>query len=66
MRTRFHVFEIEHGADVDASLEDLRQAGCWQIEVLGVDYACECMRVECELPEGVTHPDQLALKVACL
>ena len=66
MKTRFTVFEIEHGSDVDASVEDLRRVGCWQIEVISTDYACECMTVECQLPEGVTKPEQLTLEVACL
>lgn len=66
MKARFHVFEIEHDGDVQASLEDLRRAGCWQIEVLEIDLACECMRVRCELPAGCDSPQSLALKVAVL
>lgn len=66
MKVRFPVFEIEHSGDVDASVEDLRRAGCWQITVMDTDFAAEYMLVECQLPEGFTRPGQLSLEVACL
>jgi hypothetical protein len=66
MKARFPVFEIEHDGDVNASVEDLRNAGCWQIAVLSVDYDHEYMNVECQLPEGINRPEDLRLEVACL
>lgn len=62
----FTVFEIEHGGDVDAALQDLRQAGCWQIAVQSIDYGDESMIVRCQLPAGCTDPKHLALEVAIL
>ena len=66
MKATFPVFEIEHHGDVDAALQDLRQAGCWSIEVLNVDFATETMEVRCQLPAGCENPKFLALEVAIL
>ncbi len=65
MEARFTVYEIEHGGDLDAALEDLRRAGCVDI-VARADFANECMAVACTLPDGVTSPAGLTLTVACL
>jgi hypothetical protein len=62
----FTVFEIEHQGDADASVEDLRLAGCWQIEVLRLDFATETMLVRCQLPEGITDPEALPVEFTCL
>ena len=51
-KARFWVYEIEHGGDVDAALEDLKKAGAKDLAVLNVDSVHECMLVECELPES--------------
>lgn len=66
MKALFHVYEIEHHDDVNASVDDLRRAGCWQIEVISMDFDAERMTVRCELPAGCEGPQFLALEVAVL
>ncbi len=66
MRALFRVYEIEHSGDVEASLADLKGAGCSGIEVVDVCYEGEWMLVAAALPAGVSEPSELKLKVACL
>lgn len=62
----FLIYEVAHGGDVDASLEDLRRAGCTNVELLSTDYATETAVVQCSLPEGVLLPSQLKLEFAVI
>jgi hypothetical protein len=66
--TRFRVYEIEHQGDVDASVEDLKRAGCTGVRILATDFEAECMVVECTLPAGLNSHAELAgrLKFACV
>jgi hypothetical protein len=67
MRARFNIYEIEHQGDEQQSLEDLQNAGCTNIMVFMRDYeGAEAIRVECDLPDNVTSPNQLKLEYACL
>lgn len=66
---KFRVYEIEHNGDVDASVEDLRKAGCTNVRVLTTDFEeSESMVVECTMPAGVTTRAglQALLEQACL
>jgi hypothetical protein len=63
---QFNIYEVEHYGVEQNSLDKLRNAGCANILVLLRDHDRGLIRVACDLPEGVTHPDQLKLECACL
>ena len=65
-KAQFNIHEVEHYGDEENSLEDLRKAGCTNILVLLRDHDRGFIRVACDLPEGVTQPNQLKLECACL
>ena len=65
-KAQFNIHEVEHYGDEEHSIEDLRKAGCTNILVLLRDHDRGFIRVACDLPEGVTHPNQLKLECACL
>jgi len=51
----FRVYEIEHSGDEQASIDELRAAGCTDIKVLSRDYSgSESMVVRCDLPPNKT------------
>ena len=56
-KAQFNIHEVEHYGDEENSLEDLRKAGCTNILVLLRDHDRGFIRVVCDLPEGVTHPN---------
>jgi hypothetical protein len=62
----FVIYEVAHGGDVDASLEDLRRAGCTNVELLETDYSTETAVVQCSLPVGILLPSQLKLEFAVI
>lgn len=66
MTAQFNVYEVEHQGDEESTIADLTKAGCTKITVLARDHEGGTIRVACELPEGVTHPNQLKLEYACL
>ena len=65
-KAQFNIHEVEHYGVEENSLDDLRKAGCTNILVLLRDHDRGLIRVVCDLPEGVTHPNQLKLECACL
>ena len=65
-KAQFNIYEVEHYSVEENSLDDLRKAGCTNILVLLRDHDRGFIRVACDLPEGVTHPDQLKLECTCL
>jgi hypothetical protein len=65
-RAQFNIYEVEHYGVEENSLGDLRKAGCTNILVLLRDHDRGLIRVACDLPEGVTYPNQLKLEHACL
>ena len=65
-KAQFNIYEVEHYSVEANSLDELRKAGCTNILVLLRDHDRGLIRVACELPEGVTHPNQLKLECACL
>ena len=60
-KAEFNIREVEHYGDEENSLEDQRKAGCTNILVLLRDHDRRLIRVACDLPEGVAHPNQLKL-----
>jgi hypothetical protein len=64
MRARFNIYKIGHSGDEQTALDELTRAGCTYIKVLARDHdGNEAIRVECELPTGITHPSQLNLEL---
>jgi hypothetical protein len=65
-KAQFNIDEVEHYGVEENSLDYLRKAGCMNILVLLRDHDRGLIRVACDLPEGVTHPNQLKLECASL
>ena len=65
-KAQFNIYEVEHYGVEEKTLDELRKAGCTNILVLLRDHDRGFIRVVCDLPEGVTHPNQLKLECTCL
>ena len=65
-KAQFNIYEVEHYGVEEKALDDLRKEGCTNILVLLRYHVCGLIRVACDLPDGVTHPNQLTLECACL
>lgn len=66
IKVRITIYEIEHEGDEEDALIELQNAGCKAVRVIerayqDTDGASESMRVELELPEGLSI-DQLQSK----
>ena len=65
-KAQFNIYEVEHYGVEEKALDDLRKEGCTNILVLLRYHDRGLIRIVCDLPEGVTHPNQLTLECACL
>jgi hypothetical protein len=64
MKVRFNLYEVNNFDDEEKTFDDLRKAGCKSLYLIARDWEEGMIRVECELPEGVTSTTQLKLEVA--
>lgn len=66
MKTRFNIYDVADVTEEVTSLDDLITAGCTNVRVIAADREARTIRVECDLPDDITSPRQLALGYATL
>jgi len=62
--TTIRLYEIEHEGDLEASIDDLRAAGCREIAVVATDFENETAVVSAVIPAHLTSRRELQRALA--